>query len=565
MTPKPMIYETHVHTPLCGHADGQPGAYVAAAQKRGFRGIYVTEHGPMPASYSHKGRLDSDQLDEYVQRVEKTAGEWRDRMDVLLGIECDWLPGMEPWLENLLKKAAFHYVLGSIHSNIKDYQDRYFTGSPLDIQKRYFKLLAQAAETGLFDALAHPDLIKNQTADDWQIDRLLPHIETSLDRIAATGVALEMNTHILKKTIKEYLPSAEMLMLMRERGIPVVLGGDAHEPERVGQYFPEALRLLKETGYETVSHYLERRRDEVPIDQALETLTFNALENSASEVMFGDAMPCLRSQSESSLSVMSYNILYKHDTKWGKDYRWPIRSREVFALVRRYMPDLIGFQEVTDIQLKQLKAALPEYRNAVSWSSRESERMLPIRNAVFYRPDRLRIMRSGWRWLACPETEATELSEPVPPENAHGWSDRHGVWAVFQDRANGFEFFHINIHWPPSFHRETHILCADAMLKIINNVACNIPRIATGDFNNPENLLNDRHMVDAREISNHPPAGPAGSKVDRSTHQVKEGSTIDHILVSPDMEVYNFAAVNERIGERYPSDHLPILASVGRK
>ncbi len=562
---KPILYETHVHTPLCGHANGHIDEYAAVAQQRGFRGLYVTEHCPMPDSYSHQGRLSRGHMDEYVQMVNKAAEEWGGRMDVLLGIECDWLPGMEQWLENLLGKADFHYVLGSIHSNIKDYQERFSSGSPLDIQVNYFKLLAQAAETGLFDALAHPDLIKNQTADDWQIDRLLPHIESCLDRIAATGVALEMNTHIEKKPIKEYLPSAEILTLMQERGIPVIPGGDAHEPGRVGQYFPEALRLLKETGYETVSHYLKRRRYEVPIDQALESLTFKSLENSASELVFGGDMPYLRKQSESSLSVMSYNILYKHDTKWGKDYRWPIRSREVFALVRRYMPDLIGLQEVTDIQLKQLRAALPEYRNAVCWGNEEGEKMLPNRNAVFYRQDRLRMLRSGWRWLACPETEAAELSEPPSPETTPGCADRHGVWAVYEDRVNGCVFFHINIHWPTGRYRETHPLCADAMVKIMDDLADGLPQIATGDFNNRENLLHVRNLADARKTSLQPPSGPTGSKVNRSTHEVGDGKSIDHILVSPEIQVDNFLTIDDRVEERYPSDHLPILASIGRK
>ncbi len=267
---KPGIYETHAHTPFCGHAEGLPGEYVAAAQQYGLRGVYFTEHCPMPQSYSHTGRLSSDQLGEYVQMIEKAAVEWAGRMDVLLGIECDWLPGMDEWLENLLKKADFQYVLGSVHCNLKeDYRKRFFTGSPLAIQKLYFNHLALAAETGLFDALAHPDLIKNITPDHWRVDRIIPDIEICLDRIAATGVALEINTHIEKKAIKEILPCAEMLTLAQERDIPVVLGGDAHEPQRVAQYFPEALRLLKETGFESISYYRSRKRYEVAIEEAL--------------------------------------------------------------------------------------------------------------------------------------------------------------------------------------------------------------------------------------------------------------------------------------------------------
>jgi histidinol-phosphatase (PHP family) len=60
---------------------------------------------------------------------------------------------------------------------------------------------------------------------------------------------------------------------MRERNIPVVIGADAHCPERVGDRYAEALRLLQAAGYEEVSIVLDRQRQSLPIPVALASLS----------------------------------------------------------------------------------------------------------------------------------------------------------------------------------------------------------------------------------------------------------------------------------------------------
>ena len=57
-----------------------------------------------------------------------------------------------------------------------------------------------------------------------------------------------------------------MLAEMARRGIPVVIGADAHDPGRVADGFVDALDMLRETGYSEVSLFLNRRRQDLPID-----------------------------------------------------------------------------------------------------------------------------------------------------------------------------------------------------------------------------------------------------------------------------------------------------------
>lgn len=270
--PSPLLYESHCHTPLCKHAFGEPEEYAATALARGFKGITFTCHCPLPDGFSAHVRMAPDQFDEYVEMIAATREMFAGRLDVRLGLESDYYPGVEPWLEKLHARVPLSHVLGSIHYQVQDYRKLFYTGDTHSYQELYFDHLALSAESGLFDTLAHPDLIKNESPRDWDFERLRPHIERSLDRIAATGVAMELNTSGVQKTLPEMNPSPSQLTLMRERGIPVVIGADAHVPQRVGDGYETALNLLRAAGYDEVSYFIDRQRQTLPISDALHSL-----------------------------------------------------------------------------------------------------------------------------------------------------------------------------------------------------------------------------------------------------------------------------------------------------
>lgn len=216
--------------------------------------------------------MSAGEFTEYLELVDRARRHWAGRVDVQLGLEADYLPGYERYLEHQLRFAPFQYVIGSVHPHLPEYGRRYADQRPEDQVATYFGLLAECAETKLFDCLAHPDLIKNELADDWRPDDCFDTIRNSLDRIAATGVALELNTSGRYKRIAEMNPFPAMLAAMCERGIPVVVGGDAHCPERVGEGFAEALMQLEAIGYTEVSYFINRERRGVPITAAIESL-----------------------------------------------------------------------------------------------------------------------------------------------------------------------------------------------------------------------------------------------------------------------------------------------------
>ena len=270
-----LLYESHMHTTLCRHSIGEPEEYAQVAWNRNLAGITVTCHNPMPNGYSASVRMREDQWDEYVALVARATAAWAGRIDVRLGLEADFVPGFEKYLEKQIGSAKLSHVLGSVHPQVGEYIRAHLVANNNDAvkyQQTYFEHIAMAAETGLFDTISHPDIVKNHPKGAWVRERVWGDILRALDRIAKTGVAMELNTSGVNKVIPEMNPGPEMLAEMFRRGIPVVIGADAHEPGRVGDRYGEAMGLLEAAGYEKIRFFVDRVPRDVGIDAARASL-----------------------------------------------------------------------------------------------------------------------------------------------------------------------------------------------------------------------------------------------------------------------------------------------------
>lgn len=270
----PVYYDSHMHTPLCKHAVGEPEEYAEVAVARGLKGITFTCHSPMPNRWWPQVRMDESQLDEYLAMVDRARQAFAGRLEVRVGMESDYFPGMEWWVEKLNERGDFHHVLGSVHFFGREYKTKFYKGDDFAFEKQYFQHLADSAETGLFDTLAHPDLIKNHKPEHYDFLRLEDSINDALVRIAKTKVAMELNTSGILKRFPETNPGPQMLALMCKHGIPVVIGSDSHKPQRVGADFLFATQLLEEAGYTKASYFIERRRFECSLKTIANSLRF---------------------------------------------------------------------------------------------------------------------------------------------------------------------------------------------------------------------------------------------------------------------------------------------------
>jgi histidinol-phosphatase (PHP family) len=236
--------------------------FVEAARGAGVDEIGFTEHGyyfeqlrPLWTVPYMTDRCVYD-IERYVEAVVAARGRG---LPVKLGLEVDYVPGLEEETRELLAPYPWDYLLGSVHFigelAVDGEEPALLEAVGVEEAWRlYFETLAAAARSGLFDSLSHPDLVKifGRCAASFDYGPVV-------DAIADSGVAVEVSTAGLNKPVRELYPHPELLASCRARGIPVTLASDAHSPDVVGRDFDRGLELLRASGYETVTVFDQRR------------------------------------------------------------------------------------------------------------------------------------------------------------------------------------------------------------------------------------------------------------------------------------------------------------------
>lgn len=189
-----------------------------------------------------------------------------------VGIEMDYVPGREDAIQNLLDAHDFDYVVGSVHFvgdgavDHEEFDVWRHEPDPDRLWSRYFGTLAEAARSGLYDILAHPDLVKY-----WGARRPAPtrdprfHYEPAVEAIAEAGVAVEVSTAGLRKPVAELYPADDLARMCVDAGAAFALSSDAHVPEHIGHAYDQALRALAEWGVTELAVFEGRERRLEPV------------------------------------------------------------------------------------------------------------------------------------------------------------------------------------------------------------------------------------------------------------------------------------------------------------
>jgi histidinol-phosphatase (PHP family) len=206
-----------------------------------------------------------DDLDRYCEVVAASPAR--------LGIEADFVPGSEDRIANLLDRP-FDFVIGSIHFiGDRSLDTEEFTiwderSDPDEVWRRYFETLAAAARSGLFDVLAHPDLIKVWGRAQTTPSRDLRfYYEPAVEAIAESGVAVEVSTAGLRKATGEIYPASGFMEMCVEAGAAFALSSDAHEPGQLGFEYPRALEFLETHGVGEIAVFEARERRLEPVGE----------------------------------------------------------------------------------------------------------------------------------------------------------------------------------------------------------------------------------------------------------------------------------------------------------
>ncbi|MDZ4816357.1 MAG: histidinol-phosphatase HisJ family protein [Verrucomicrobiota bacterium] len=257
------LADYHMHTPLCKHCTGAPWEYVKQAIERGLGEIGFSDHCPMPEWYDPDFRMGRKDMPTYLQIVQDARKRYPD-YPIKFGLEADFHPGTEPYVRQLLTEWKFDYVLGSVHYlndwgfDNPELVDRFNDRSIESIWEQYFATWEDAIVSGMFDIMAHPDLVKK--FGHRPSGPLRRFYEKALFQCMKHDVAIEVSTAGLRKPVNEIYPSLDFLQLAFEYHIPIVISSDAHQPSEVGINFEEALEMVKRVGYTQVARFENRRR-----------------------------------------------------------------------------------------------------------------------------------------------------------------------------------------------------------------------------------------------------------------------------------------------------------------
>lgn len=264
------MIDLHIHTHRCRHATGDLSEYLDAAIDAGVRILAFTDHLPLLEDSGHDYAMCSHELPEYIADVRELADAAAARgCEVLVGVEADWYRDRRDEVAELLAPHRLDLVLGSVHFidgwafDDPRLREQYSLWTPDDLWARYFEEIEAAAMSGLYDVMAHPDLIKKF---DYRPDSdPTPWYESAARAFAEAGVAIEVNTAGLRKAVEEIYPSTGFVEACFRAGVPATIGSDAHAPREVASGLDAGLELLREAGYRSVAVFRDRQMEEVAI------------------------------------------------------------------------------------------------------------------------------------------------------------------------------------------------------------------------------------------------------------------------------------------------------------
>lgn len=271
---------------------------------------------------------------------------------------------------------------------------------------------------------------------------------------------------------------------------------------------------------------------------------------------------------EPQLRVMSFNVRYGTADEPDDRDEWPERRARVRAVVADHSPDIIGVQEVLRFQLDDLGRWFPGL--AEVGVGRDDGREAGEYSAILYRRDRFELLEQGTFWLS---------DTPEVP-GSKSWGNRIPrvvTWARLRDRDGLGTFYVYNTHWDhqsqPSRERSAELLRAHILAREHPD-----PVIVTGDFNAGE--LNPAYRMLLGDVAPDATGGRAELRLIDTFRAVHPGAEevgtfngfgrgagldkIDGVLVTSGWTVHDADIVRTRYGGRFPSDHFPVTARLGR-
>ncbi|WP_409473840.1 endonuclease/exonuclease/phosphatase family protein [Streptomyces sp. HC307] len=254
------------------------------------------------------------------------------------------------------------------------------------------------------------------------------------------------------------------------------------------------------------------------------------------------------------LEAMSFNLRFASTSEPNS---WAVRRPVMRELLRRERPHVIGTQEGLYQQLQDIEADLGPHYDWIGTGRAGGSRDEFM--AIFYDTRRLAPVEYDHFWLS-------DTPDVIGSNTWGGGSIRMVTWIRFRDlRDAGREFYFLNTHLD-NRSQDARARAAALTVQRIAGLDRSLPLLVTGDFNVAAHndpvydTLLGAGLVDTWEQA------AERSALYGTFHGYRpltpDGDRIDWILATPGVTVHRAEINTFSMNGQFPSDHLPVQASL---
>jgi histidinol-phosphatase (PHP family) len=252
------MVDYHMHSIL---SDGQDSyeEMVRVAIEKGLEEIGFTDHVCLkPVDWA----ILLEDIPVMTRQILDLKSKYQDQIQIRYGIEMDYFPGAETEIKQVIDSIPVDYVIGSVHFidnwNFDTDQSLYGKWTNDKLYEKYFILVQQTAQSGLFDMIGHIDIIKKfRIYPESNQEKLF---EDTIKIIKEHNLVVELNTGGMDRPCAEYFPGQKLLEMCYRHRVPVTLSSDAHRTNQIARHFESAVDVLKQIGYTEIVGFNNRIR-----------------------------------------------------------------------------------------------------------------------------------------------------------------------------------------------------------------------------------------------------------------------------------------------------------------
>lgn len=255
------MFDYHVHSQFSADCKSPMEEMIQGAIQRGIQEICFTEH----IDEDYPDPTISFELDllKYNNTIKYMQNQYGGKIAIKKGVELGIQPHVIDSYKVLLQNEKFDFIICSMHTTkgLDLHSGHFFEGKNLSTayEEYYSELLACVKEFNQFSILGHLDLVSRYKYESG-VNLCLDIIDEIFKVIIPMGKGLEINTSGYYYGLNRLLPSVDILKLYKERnGEIITIGSDAHQPERLAEYYPESIELLKNIGFRYISTFTDMK------------------------------------------------------------------------------------------------------------------------------------------------------------------------------------------------------------------------------------------------------------------------------------------------------------------